>query len=129
MRYDRPLVDPMGLLLQASRIDAVLHKAAKQVETELTQADTARLRCPTCKGEGVVFAGDDDDIGDACDVCEGYSGFLSYADSMKLLVATTRKLRDCLDLTGLWTARVADADAVLALVEPTSLRDNESEDG
>lgn len=27
--------------------------------------------CETCGGHGVVFAGDDDDIGDACSTCDG----------------------------------------------------------
>lgn len=27
--------------------------------------------CPTCKGEGVEFAGDEDDIGDGCPTCSG----------------------------------------------------------
>lgn len=34
----------------------------------------ARDRCKPCAGEGVVFAADDDDIGDACPTCEG-TGF------------------------------------------------------
>jgi hypothetical protein len=27
--------------------------------------------CPMCEGQGVEFAGDDDDIGDACETCKG----------------------------------------------------------
>jgi tRNA G10 N-methylase Trm11 len=38
--------------------------------------DGGRDTCKACAGNGTVFCADDDDIGDACDVCHG-SGFKS----------------------------------------------------
>lgn len=36
---------------------------------EVQEYRTLRPDCPTCDGQGVEFASDEDDIGDACDDC------------------------------------------------------------
>lgn len=42
-----------------------------QVAHNLLARPVPWVDCPTCKGEGVEFAGDEDDIGDGCPTCSG----------------------------------------------------------
>ena len=52
--------------------------------------------CPTCKGEGVEFAGDEDDIGDGCPTCSG-TGKATVAQ----LLAWGQAIADPIDSHGL----------------------------
>ena len=42
-----------------------------QLAFDILRTPVPWVDCPTCKGEGVEFAGDEDDIGDGCPTCAG----------------------------------------------------------
>lgn len=62
-----------------------------------------RPDCPTCEGQGVEFAGDDDDIGDACPDCT--DGKMPLDKWAALLVETLAAARS--DMEG-WAAYASD---------------------
>ena len=61
-------------LLAAVMGDAVvfgIHPIDLEDADEILAMPVPWVDCPTCHGEGVEFAGDEDDIGDGCPACAG----------------------------------------------------------
>ena len=94
--------------------------AQEMVESELYASRAARLRCPTCKGTGWQRNHGPHAHGRIPDCPDCIDGYLSYADSMKLLLDTLARAIEA------WEADDEDADpfhearTVLALIQETT---------